>query len=75
MFSILSPGHRLCEEPAPIENGYRIGDNISSGKAETSLTSVTRDTSFEDHMSEFVRRTENGAKKDQHVKVRLSSQY
>lgn len=51
------------------------GEEISSGKAETLLTSVTKDTSFEDHMSEFVRRTENGAKKDQHVKVRLSSQY
>ena len=32
MFSILSPGHRLCEEPAPIENGYRIGDKFWKGR-------------------------------------------
>ena len=25
-------GHRLCDEPAPVENGYRIGDEFWEGK-------------------------------------------
>ena len=25
-------GHRLCDEPGPVENGYRIGDEFWEGK-------------------------------------------
>ena len=38
-----------------------------------SLTSATKDTSLEDHMSGFVKKMETGQKKDQHVKVTLMS--
>ena len=38
-----------------------------------SLTSATRDTSLEDHMSGFVKKMETGQKKDHHVKVTLMS--
>ena len=36
-----------------------------------SLTSATKDTSLEDHMSGFVKKMETGQKKDHHVKVTL----
>ena len=36
-----------------------------------SLTSATKDTSLEDHMSGFAKRMETGQKKDHHVKVTL----
>ena len=32
IFSTLFLGHRLCEEPAPIENGYRIGNKFLKGR-------------------------------------------
>ena len=38
-----------------------------------SLTSATKDTSLEDHMSGFVKKMETGQKKDHHVKVTLMS--
>ena len=31
VFFFLS-GHRLCDEPGPVENGYRIGDEFWEGK-------------------------------------------
>ena len=30
--SILSPGYRLCDEPAPLVNGYRVGNEFWEGK-------------------------------------------
>ena len=32
IFPTLFLGHRLCEEPAPIENGYRIGNKFLKGR-------------------------------------------
>ena len=31
-FFILSPGYRLCDEPAPLVNGYRVGNEFWEGK-------------------------------------------
>ena len=33
-------------------------------------TGATKATGFEDHLSEFVMRSENGPRKNQHVKVK-----
>ena len=44
---------------------------MNFGKGKMSLTSATKDTSLEDHMSGFVKKMETGQKKDHHVKVTL----
>ena len=43
---------------------------MNFGKAEMSHTGATKATGFEDHLSDFVMRSETGPRKNQHVKVR-----
>ena len=43
---------------------------MNFGKVKMSRTGATKATGFEDHLSDFVMRSETGPRKNQHVKVR-----